>query len=91
MPVSVAEVYLWGNRVGAVAWNNDQGFAAFEYDPEFLAQRMEIAPLTVPLGPAIYSFPELNRKTFYGLPGLLADSLPDRYGTILIEALNVAA
>jgi serine/threonine-protein kinase HipA len=86
MPVSVAEVRLWGNTVGAVAWNNDQGIAAFEYDPDFLAQRLEIAPLTVPLGPAIYSFPELNRRTFYGLPGLLADSLPDRYGTILIEA-----
>ena len=86
MPVSVAEVKLWDERVGAVAWNDDQHFAAFEYDPAFLAKQLEIAPLTLPLAPAIYSFPELNKKTFYGLPGLLADSLPDRYGTILIEA-----
>lgn len=86
MPVSVAEVNLWEESVGAVAWNDDQGFAAFEYDPAFLGKQLEIAPLTLPLRPAIYSFPELNRKTFYGLPGLLADSLPDRYGTILIEA-----
>ena len=86
MAVSVAKVNLWGDLVGAVAWNDDQGFAAFEYDPAFLGKQLEIAPLTVPLNPAIYSFPELSRKTFYGLPGLLADSLPDRYGTILIEA-----
>ena len=85
MPVSVAEVKLWGESVGAVAWNDDQGFAAFEYDPAFLRKQLAVAPLTVPLRPAIYSFPELNRKTFYGLPGLLADSLPDRYGTVLIE------
>jgi serine/threonine-protein kinase HipA len=85
MPVSVAEVNLWGDLVGAVAWNDDQGFAAFEYSPAFMGKQLEIAPLTVPLSPAIYSFPELNKKTFYGLPGLLADSLPDRYGTILIE------
>lgn len=85
MPVSVAEVKLWNEPVGAVAWNEDQRFAAFEYDPEFLDKQLEIAPFTLPLAPTIYSFPELNKKTFYGLPGLLADSLPDRFGTILIE------
>jgi len=85
MPASVATVQLWGRRVGAVAWNEDQGFAAFEYDPFFVRSELEIAPLTMPLGAGIFSFPELNNKTYYGLPGLLADSLPDRYGTRLIE------
>ncbi|MBW1836202.1 MAG: type II toxin-antitoxin system HipA family toxin [Deltaproteobacteria bacterium] len=85
MPVDVARVNLWGDPVGAVAWDDDRGFATFEYDPSFLRKQLEIAPLTMPLNSEIYSFPELNSKTFYGLPGLLADSLPDRYGTRLIE------
>ena len=85
MPASVATVRLWGNRVGAVAWNEEQGFAAFEYEPAFVRTALPIAPLTMPLGAGIFSFPELERRTFYGLPGLLSDSLPDRYGTQLIE------
>ena len=85
MPATVATVRLWGERVGAVAWNADQGFAAFEYDPDFVRSPLQIAPLTMPLGAGIFSFPELNPRTYYGLPGLLADSLPDRYGTRLIE------
>jgi serine/threonine-protein kinase HipA len=85
MPLLVAKVNLWGDPVGAVAWDDDRGFATFEYDPSFLRKQLEIAPLTMPLNSEIYSFPELNDKTFYGLPGLLADSLPDRYGTRLIE------
>ena len=85
MPVQVAKVNLWGDLVGAVAWDDDRDFAAFEYDPSFIRKQLEIAPLKMPLNSEIYSFPELNAKTFYGLPGLLADSLPDRYGTRLIE------
>jgi serine/threonine-protein kinase HipA len=85
MPVSVARVKLWGDLVGAVAWDDEQNFATFEYDPLFRRKSPEISPLTMPLGPAIYSFPELSQRTFYGLPGLLADSLPDRYGKRLIE------
>ena len=85
MPVLVARVNLWGDPVGAVAWDDERGFATFEYDPSFLRKQLEIAPFTMPLNSGIYSFPELNGKTFYGLPGLLADSLPDRYGTRLIE------
>ena len=85
MPVFVAGINLWGDPVGAVAWDEERGFATFEYDPSFLRKQLEIAPLTMPLNSGIYSFLELNGKTFYGLPGLLADSLPDRYGTRLIE------
>jgi serine/threonine-protein kinase HipA len=85
MPVSVARVKLWGELVGAVAWDDERGLATFEYTPSFQRNSLEISPLTMPLNPTIYSFPELNNRTFYGLPGLLADSLPDRYGTKLIE------
>lgn len=85
MPVSVARVKLWDDLVGAVAWDDERGLATFEYTPSFQRNSLEISPLTMPLNPTIYSFPELNNRTFYGLPGLLADSLPDRYGTKLIE------
>lgn len=80
-----ALVKLWGREIGAVSWLPDAGHAVFQYMPTFLASRIEIAPLTMPLGPVPYAFPELAPRTFYGLPGLLADSLPDRYGTALID------
>jgi serine/threonine-protein kinase HipA len=86
----VAEVNIWGMRAGAVAWNDatNQGF--YEFEPDFLKQGLDIAPLKMPLsearsGKRIFSFPTLNTETFQGLPGLVADSLPDKFGNKLIE------
>jgi len=84
--MTVAAVELWGTRIGAVALNDSTGVAAFEYEPAFLASGIQLAPLTMPLEERVYSFPELPRRTFRGLPGLLADSLPDRFGNNLINA-----
>jgi serine/threonine-protein kinase HipA len=81
-----AEVKLWGRTIGAVALEDDSHVAAFEYDPAFARSGIEIAPLTMPLGRRVYRFPELPLRTFYGLPGLLADSLPDKFGHALINA-----
>lgn len=86
MSVTVAEVRIWGTRVGAVHWDPAQAVASYEYDPRFLASGIELAPLSLPLGPGVWSFPQLSRSTFKGLPGLLADSLPDAFGTALIDA-----
>ncbi|MEJ2200564.1 MAG: HipA domain-containing protein [Desulfuromonadaceae bacterium] len=83
---TVAEVKLWGRTIGAVALAEGADVASFEYDPAFVQSGIEIAPLTMPLARRIYSFPALARETFHGLPGLLADSLPDRFGNILINA-----
>ena len=83
---SVAEVRLWGRTIGAVSLDEGNDVAAFEYDQAFAASGIEIAPLTMPLSSRVYSFPELPRKTIYGLPGLLADSLPDKFGPVLIDA-----
>lgn len=80
--VDVAEIRLWGDLVGAVSWSDSRSVASFEYTPEFAASGLELAPFTMPLDTnRIYSFPELGRDAFRGLPGLLADSLPDRWGT----------
>ena len=83
---SVAEVKLWGTTIGAVAMADDAPVATFQYAPGFLRSGIQVAPLTMPLSERIYAFPELSRQTFHGLPGLLADSLPDRFGNALIDA-----
>lgn len=82
----VAEVWLWGRQVGAVLWDESAELATFEYTPAFQQSGIQLAPLMMPLGPTLYRFPELDRRTFHGLPGMLADSLPDRWGSELIDA-----
>jgi len=86
--VNVTEVRLWGHRVGAVALDGDVG--VFEYDTDFLKLGLDIAPITMPLeearsGHTLHSFPALNQETFKRLPGLLADSLPDKFGQAIIN------
>jgi serine/threonine-protein kinase HipA len=83
---TVAEVRLWGRTIGAVSLEDGAQFAAFEYQPAFAASGIEVAPLAMPLDARIYSFATLSPQSFHGLPGLLADSLPDRFGSALIEA-----
>jgi serine/threonine-protein kinase HipA len=90
-PVDTAFVNLWGFRVGAVAWDPERDHATFEYDHEFLDRGLDLAPLRMPLSDArrglgVFSFPALPRETYRGLPGLLADALPDRYGNAVINA-----
>ena len=83
---TVAEVRLWGRTIGAVALEDGAEVASFEYAPAFVRSGIEVAPLTMPLASRIYTFPALAGETFHGLPGLLADSLPDRFGNVLIDA-----
>ena len=85
--VTTAFVNIWGKRVGAIAWNPDTELASFEYDLKFPLEKWALAPLKMPNSGRIYTFPELrDNETFKGLPGLLADALPDRYGKDLINA-----
>jgi serine/threonine-protein kinase HipA len=91
--MNVAEVKIWGTLAGAVAWNEETELASFEYDPKFVQLGWDVSPIKMPLNTRnrIFSFPELRRgrnsayDTFKGLPGLLADALPDRYGNQLID------
>lgn len=84
--MTVAAVELWGRRIGAVSWDAERELAFFEYDPAFVRSGIQVAPLTMPLAERVFSFPALPRATFHGLPGLLADVLPDRFGNALIDA-----
>jgi serine/threonine-protein kinase HipA len=81
----LAEVHLWGRLIGAVSLEESERIATFQYDPEFAQSGIQVAPLMMPLGEAPYRFPSLNYETFKGLPGLLADSLPDKFGNALID------
>jgi serine/threonine-protein kinase HipA len=83
--VNTAIVSLWGVEIGAVTWDTERDLSVFQYMPEFTHSGIEVAPLMMPLGQQTYSFPELARTTFKGLPGLLADALPDKYGSALID------
>lgn len=83
---TLAEVRLWGRTIGAVQLEDGADVAAFQYDPAFAGSGIEISPLMMPLSSRIHSFPGLRRDSFHGLPGLLADSLPDRFGHALIDA-----
>jgi serine/threonine-protein kinase HipA len=83
---TLAEVRLWGKTIGAVSLPDGQDVASFEYDAAFAQSGIQVAPIMMPLSRRVYSFPQLARPTFHGLPGLLADSLPDRFGNALIDA-----
>lgn len=83
--MTIAEVRLWGRRIGAVSLGDAERVAAFQYDPAFASSGIEVAPLAMPLSDRVYVFPDLPAQTFHGLPGLLADSLPDRFGNALIN------
>ncbi len=80
-----AEVWLWGTKVAAVTQSTPDSVAYFEYDPKFLESGIQLSPLMMPLRAGVFSFPELSRASFHGLPGLLADSLPDKFGNALID------
>ena len=81
-----ANVMLWGRRIGAVSWDETRSLAVFQYDPAFVGAGIDVAPLKMPAREAPYEYPALNRETFKGLPGMLADALPDRFGNRLIDA-----
>ncbi len=88
--VETAIIRLWGENIGAVSWLKERGYAIFEYEPDFLPKGLELSPIYMGLdmarrGDGIFSFPALNRDTFLGLPGLLADALPDKFGNRIID------
>lgn len=84
--VDVAQIRMFGKPVGSVSWSARYGVARFEYDADFVKSGLQPSPLLMPTREGrVYSFGELNRETFRGLPGMLADSLPDTYGRALFD------
>ena len=86
--VNYANVKIWGEFVGIILWDNEKQSATFEFDPGFISKGWDLAPLKMSIkgGQRIFSFTELTKiSTFSGLPGLLADALPDKYGNALMD------
>ncbi|MEM7560820.1 MAG: type II toxin-antitoxin system HipA family toxin [Planctomycetota bacterium] len=84
--MTTARVRLWGRDIAAVTWDSRRELAVFQYAPEFLQSGIQVAPIMMPLAEGTFEFPSLSRDTFRGLPGLLADSLPDKFGNAIIDA-----
>lgn len=85
VPVRAIEVWAWDARVGALAHNPATGLHAFRYDPAWVAGDAELAPLHMPLAASTYEFAGLSEETYRGLPPLIADALPDRFGNALVD------
>ena len=84
--VDIARVNLYGRPVGTFRWNSNRGIALFEYADSFLSSGLEPSPIIMPVREGrVYSFSDIGRETFKGLPGMLADSLPDTYGRALFD------
>lgn len=83
--VSRINVSLWGERVGTIVESSRRGVFAFRYEKGFLRSGIEISPLMMPLRAEPYAFPDLPRAAYGGLPPIFADSLPDTFGTGLID------
>ena len=89
-PTTAASIKIWGDIAGYVAWQKDEPCATFEYEPKFLRNGLDLAPMTMNLRDARegarWSFPNIDPITFHGLPGLLASSLPDNFGNKIIDS-----
>jgi serine/threonine-protein kinase HipA len=84
--MTTATVRLWDADIGAVTWREDRQSAVFQYTPELARSTVRLAPLMMPPSTDLYEFPGLPKEAFKGLPGMLADSLPDKFGNALIDA-----
>lgn len=82
--VNTVRIKMWGTTVGYLH-QADNGMVGFQYDEEFFKSNIEISPIKMPLSTATYTFPALPEQTFHGLPGMVADSLPDKFGNIVIN------
>ena len=80
-----ATVSLWGTIVGYFHLDEEKKYVSFEYDKEFISMGVELSPIMMPLSNRVYEFPELANSAFRGVPGLLADSLPDKFGNAVID------
>jgi serine/threonine-protein kinase HipA len=83
---TLAEVRMWGRPIGAVSVEGPGQVAIFEYTAAFQQSGIEVAPVMMPLSGRIYRFPDLPKESFHGLPGMLADALPDKFGNAVIDA-----
>lgn len=83
--IKIAKAKLWGTVIGIFYLDEAKGYVLFEYDKDFLGSGIELSPIMMPLSDRVYEFPNLVKSSFNGVPGLMADSLPDKFGNAVID------
>lgn len=86
---NIVDVNIWDLNVGSLIWNKENEYAVFEFNSDFSAKKIDLSPIIMPLSESSNErlfFPENRNKCFKGLPGFIADSLPDDYGNDLIDS-----
>ncbi|GAC14681.1 type II toxin-antitoxin system HipA family toxin [Aliiglaciecola lipolytica] len=86
MVMEVVIVHYEDYEVGAVSYDTEKQLGAFEYTSAFIKSGIQLSPLKMPLSKQVYTFPEADFAAFKGLPGMIADSLPDDFGNAVINA-----
>ena len=84
----IVDIKLWGKAVGSLSWDESTGTALFDYERSFIRSGLDIAPIVMPTGNykgTPYQFLENRNNCFKGLPGLVADALPDTFGNQIIN------
>lgn len=84
--IKVAKAKLWGTIIGYFYYDESKGLVSFEYDDKFLQSGIQVSPIKMPLSKKLYEFPELINTSFKGVPGLISDSLPDKFGNAVIDS-----
>ncbi len=81
MVTETLSVYYQDEEAAVISYDDNKLIGYLEYSPIFLGKSIELSPINMPVqGQKIFSFPSLNPETFKGLPGMVADSLPDKFG-----------
>ena len=83
--IKYANIYLWDLHMASLV-EEASGLIKMEYTPEFINSGYNPSPLFVtPEKGRVYEFSQLPFGTFKGLPGFIADCLPDKFGTAIIN------
>lgn len=84
---SSIKVLLWGEEIGRLSWDNHRKTSYFTYNPEYVSNGLEPAPLTAPIKGGNILMPVWGEsgKIYQKLPAFLADSLPDSWGSQLFD------
>ena len=90
--IAIANIKLWNKNVGVILWDEMRNLGIFEFNKNFTKLGLDISPILMPLsdfenGKRVFSYPTLNNETFKGLPGLLSDCLPDKFGNKIVEKI----
>jgi serine/threonine-protein kinase HipA len=83
--VQTADVYLWGKHIGSISQEENTNLMSFRYTDWAIDNNINLSPIMMPAERRTYRFPDLNRTSFNGVPGLIADSLPDKFGNAVIN------